>query len=233
MPLRFPSKVLCALAIVLVAAPLSARPGYPGRGQHGGDGFGRGDWRHHRSDAANREREGQVEVSRFIRRDSLGQLGHGPIAVDTVMSGVAGPGANSTYEAAAVDQLVKQGYDTLHTDGAEGQRAELQVIREVTRPAERKSGPVSGEAAVGASNRGSYMQMALNLDFTKPRGALLSTRMNARILDKVSGKVLWEGHAKIYSRDGDEDYSESAIATRLADALFSELTDGKNVTVTD
>ncbi len=66
------------------------------------------------------------------------------------------------------------------------------------------------------------MGMALAVDLTKPAKALVSTRLMARILDRASGKVLWEGRADIVTRDGDSRWTEQAIATRLAAALFED-----------
>jgi hypothetical protein len=135
-------------------------------------------------------------------------------------SGDARQGA--TFEAAVVDQLAKAGYDTMSAGGAQGQLAEVRVIRGVVRPEEAKRSPVSGETTVGVSNRGSYMGMAINVDMTKPAKALLSTRLMARIRDRASGKVLWEGRADIVTRDGDSRWTEQAIASRLAAALFDD-----------
>ena len=86
---------------------------------------------------------------------------------------------------------------------------------------------LSGEMAVGVSNHGSYQALGLNIDLSKPRKALLSTRLEARIRDKASGAVLWEGRADIATRDGDPKWSDQAIASRLAEALFAGFP-GKN-----
>ena len=80
--------------------------------------------------------------------------------------------------------------------------------------------PVSGEMAVGVSNRGTMMGLGINIDLTKPKGALVSTRLEARIKDRTSGAVLWEGRADILTRQGDARWSDQKIAERLAAALF-------------
>jgi hypothetical protein len=74
---------------------------------------------------------------------------------------------------------------------------------------------------VGVSNRGSYQALAIGVDLSKPRKALLSTRLEARIRDRASGAVLWEGRADIATRAGDPKWTDQAIATKLAAALFS------------
>ncbi|HNJ48934.1 MAG TPA: DUF4136 domain-containing protein, partial [Novosphingobium sp.] len=50
--------------------------------------------------------------------------------------------------------------------------------------------------------------------------ALISTRLEARVRDRASGKVLWEGRAQIVTRDGDERWGDQQVAARLAQALF-------------
>ncbi len=136
----------------------------------------------------------------------------------------------ATYEAALVDQLVKAGYDTATPDPKGGQVLEIRIVRDVLRPEEQKRNPVSGEVMVGASNHGTMTGMALNLDFTKPKKALLSIKLEARIRDRVTDKPLWEGRAEIATREGDKHWDETQIANRLAAALFEKfpqpMTDG-------
>jgi hypothetical protein len=75
--------------------------------------------------------------------------------------------------------------------------------------------------SVGVSNRGSMVGMALHVDGSKPRTALIATRLEVRIRDRASGQVLWEGRAQMFCRDGDERWSDDAIAARLARSLFA------------
>lgn len=74
--------------------------------------------------------------------------------------------------------------------------------------------------AVGVSNRGTMTGMAVNVDLSKPRGALVSTRLEARIRDRANDTLLWEGRAEMATRDGDSRWDQQAIAARLAEALF-------------
>jgi len=188
-------------------------------------------------------REGRVQVSRFIVQDtSADMLGHGAVAVTSLSEQTApaaaanrpfdaGPdgtqdylaqNARASFEAAVVDRLVAVGYDTIHADPTGGQLAEVRVSREVLSPAEIKRKPVSGAAAVEVGTRGSAYGLGVNVDMSKPRRALLSTRLDARIKDRASGKILWEGHSQIATRDGDDKWTDGAIATRLAEALFDD-----------
>lgn len=187
-----------------------------------------------RSTSRKDPREGRVDVSRFVAEGDAAQLlGHGPVTVssqvataETQPSWSSGAlddlpqAARAPFEAAVVDRLVAAGYDTRNANPEGGQVAELRVTREVLASAEEKRKPVSGAAAMEVGTRGSGYGLALNVDMSKPRAALLSTRLEARIRDKASGKLLWEGRAAIATREGDDDWTDGKIAGRLASALF-------------
>lgn len=218
---------------LLVAPALEARPGW---GSPWGGGYG--GWGNSWDDplmggpigspisSRNRtqdSREGRVEVSRFVAQGpEAAELGKGIVAVQSDSGeGQWVPGAErAAYEAAIVEALVGAGYDTQHKDDKGGQVAELKISRQVLTPAEEKRSPVSGTAAMGVSNRGSAYGLAVNVDLTKPRTALIGTRLDTRIVDKVSGKVLWEGYATIATREGDDKWPDYRIAGKLASALF-------------
>jgi hypothetical protein len=215
-----------ALLILTAAAgadPVVAQPSGWGGGWGGpssGGGFG------YRGYGSSRrgpdDREGKVQVSRFTAEDiDVATLGRGPIGVAAMPGSTGDEREGATFEAAVIDQLAKAGYDTV-TPGARGQVAEVRVIRDVVRPEETKRSPVSGETTVGVSNRGSFASMAVNVDLSKPAKALMSTRLMARIRDRATDKILWEGRADIVTRDGDSHWTEQAIATRLAAALFED-----------
>ena len=74
---------------------------------------------------------------------------------------------------------------------------------------------------------GQNLGVGIGIDLRKPLKALMSTRLDARIRDKATGAVLWEGHADIATRDGDPHWTDQAIAGKLAAALFSGFP-GKN-----
>ncbi len=211
--IRFVLVATCALA----AAPALAQ-------QVGGWGTERGwdtgrDWsRSAGSDDS--ARIGKVEVSRFrTAGEAAAALGKGTLTVVAAPDvPVSAPGA-AAYEAAVVDVLAHAGYDTAVTAGS-GQVAEVRVTRDVLVPQEAPHKPVSGEMAMGVSNYGSMMGLGINIDLSKPRKALITTRLEARIRDRVSGQVLWEGRADIVTREGDQRWTDRQIAARLAGALF-------------
>lgn len=215
--MRTPFAAACLIALT-VASAASAQP-------RGWDrpGWGSSRWDSPRSprQSGTDEREGKVEVASFVAQgDAAAALGSGTIAVELEPQTTPMDIPGAAYEAAVIDQMVHAGYDTTGAPGAESQIVELRLTRDELAPAELKHKPVSGEMAVGVSNRGTSTALGLNLDFSKPKKALLSTRMEARIRDKASGTVLWEGRATIATRDGDDDWNDQAIATKLAEALF-------------
>ena len=231
------------LIALLAAMPAAAQP-VPRGADWGGEGWnsadGRQGWgaqpspRDSRLAARQRRgedsREGQVRVTKFVAEDAGDALGHGKIAVQAMAGTTPEARDQATYEAALVDQLVKAGYDTATPDPKGWQVLEIRIVRDVLRPEEQKRNPVSGEVMVGASNHGTMTGMALNLDFTKPKKALLSIKLEARIRDRVTDKPLWEGRAEIATREGDKHWDETQIANRLAAALFEKfpqpMTDG-------
>jgi hypothetical protein len=105
------------------------------------------------------------------------------------MAGSMGEGREeATFEAAVIDQLAKSGYDTVTRDPNGGQITEIGIIHDELVPAEQKHSPISGEVAAGVSNYGSAFGVALNYDASKPRGALIETRLDLRIRDRATGK---------------------------------------------
>ncbi|WP_336979682.1 hypothetical protein [Altererythrobacter fulvus] len=158
------------------------------------------------------------------------ETSYGPPGPSAPSPGTGDERENATFEAAVIDQLVQAGYQTQNgqtQNGAAGQLVELRIVHGVAQPAEPPRKPVSGEMDVGVSNRGSMVGLGLNLDFTKPKKALLSTRLEARIRDEASGAVLWEGRADIATREGSEKWTGQAIAAKLAEGLFRKFP-GKN-----
>ncbi len=231
---------LTSLALVIAAlasaAPALAQPGW-GRSGWDRSGWGQSAWdrpgwdRSRLGSASNvsDSREGRVDAAHFIADDAGDALGHGPIALvapeEAGGNDLSDQSERAYYEAAVIDQLVSAGYNTATPDPDGGQVAEVRIIRETLVPPEGKRKPVSGEVMVGASNRGTMTGLAIGIDLSKPKTALVSTRLEARLRDRVTGKPLWEGHAEIATRDGDSHWTDQAIATRLATALFTHFPD--------
>jgi len=218
---RFLLPVTTVAFVALATSPvLAQRWGYPGMSPYG--------WGHARGPVErDRSREGKVEVTRFLADGASAQaLGHGSVAVAAAGAGIADDRERATYEAAVIDRLAAAGYDTAAKAGDGGQTVELNIRHAEVEPPEAPHKPVSGSMEVGVSNHGSYTALGLNVDMRKPLKALMSTRLEARIRDH-SGAVLWEGRADIATRAGDPKWTDQAIATKLAGALFSGFP-GKN-----
>lgn len=215
--------VACALAVPSVA--LAQRGGWGGG--YGGGAFGSPygrDFDRGSYGGRDRSREGKISVSRFVSDDPLAAgLGHGAIMV---RSGTPGhPDFDQldreTFEAAFVDRLAKAGYDTRQSDaGSGGQVVELSVIHTELEPPEPPHKPISGEATIGASNRGMGYGLAIGVDLTKPLPPLISTRIEVRIRDRATQTVLWEGHAEVATRPGAKGWTSQQTAARLAAALL-------------
>ena len=221
---------ICRAALALIAGSLSlslasSLAAQPRPGWGGGDDWGRGNWSGSDlgSSRQGTAREGKIDVARFRAEGPGGEaLGKGTIGVIAapVEVGAGDPRDLATFEAAVVDQLAKAGYDVATADPTGGQVTELRLRRAVVEPEEAPHKPVSGAMTMGVSNHGSMMGMALAVDLSKPRKALVSTRLEVRIKDRKSDAALWEGRAEIVTREGDARWGDQAIAARLAAALF-------------
>lgn len=222
--MRCSRQFLSLVLLSTLASPSLAQPGW-----------GMGGWGHSRLDgprssrasSSEDSREGKVQVEQFAADDAGDKLGHGPIAVTSPPDATEDASGMAVYEAAIIDQLVKAGYDTVKPDPEGGQIVELRIMRDVLVPQEARRKPVSGEMMAGVSNRGSMTGMAIAVDLTKPKKALVSTRLEARVKDRATGAPLWEGRAQIATREGDSRWSDQAIATRLAAALFEHFKAGQ------
>ena len=212
------------LALIVAASPAAARHGdnFPGdQGWEAGDRLRPPDMRRDRG--RNDDSDGRVNVARFVAPNlQPGTLGHGSITVASVPGALADPQEVAVYESAVTDQLIHAGYDTAVADSSSGQVVELRLVHNQVQPKAPPRKPVSGEMAVGVSNRGTMTAMALNVDLSKPKGALISTRLELRIRDRASNAVLWEGRAQMATRDGDSQWDRQAIARKLASALFDD-----------
>ncbi len=243
-----------ALAAVALATPALAQS-YPGGGWNGGwNGPGGGSWPGDRRIATQggAEPSRQIDVETFRTPDAADQLGKGRIVVtDAPRKHAAEPAADTNpdaapgivvtgdpeeklpvYEAAVIDQLAHKGYDV--ADAANpGQLVEVAVSKDVVIPEEARHKPVSGEMSVGVSNYGAEYGLAVAVDLSKPRKAIIATRIDVRIRDKATHRILWEGYAQGQSRATDGGADDTRIAGRLTNALFAKFPDGQVVQPAD
>ena len=208
--------VLAALLAFAAAAPAAAA--WPGN-EWGDPGFGPGP--PSPSQDGPDPREGQVSVDHFLAPGAAAALRQTQASVRGAPGNHDDERISATFQAAVVDQLIKAGYDTIHGDAKDGLVTEVREGREMIEPPETRHSPVSGEMAAGVSNYGSMLDFEVSVDLSKPKKALLDTRLEAIIVDRVTGQRLWEGRADIITRDGDPHWNDTAIAGRLAAALFN------------
>lgn len=172
----------------------------------------------------------KIGVTAYRSADAATLLGKGRIVVSR-MDGDAGETIDSklpVYEAAVIDELAKRGYDTA-TAHDPGQIAEIGVSHRVAVPEEAPRKKVSGAMSTTVSNRGSGFGLALAVDLTKPAKAIVATRLDLRIRDKATGRVLWEGYADGEAREEEGGIDNSQMAARLATALLKRFPDGEVV----
>ena len=163
-------------------------------------------------------REGKVEIQTFVANSPrVAALGHGPIVI-AASSGSSAPVGDDLFEAALADQLAHAGYQP--NAPQPGQIIDYTVTHEVIQPPEPPHSPVHGGVGVGVGNRGSGMGLGIAIDLSKPLGALIATRIEARISDAATHELLWQGRAEVLSRENDKHWRMEAIAARLSAALF-------------
>jgi hypothetical protein len=231
-------RLLLSAALVLALAMPAQAQRYPGGGWAGGE--------ERVATQGNAEPSRHIAVDTFRAADAGDALGHGRIVVTGTPPAAPPPPEAApdrlpgnadaatpedklpVYEAAVIDQLGAKGYDIANAADPR-QLVEVSVSHDVVVPEEAPHRPVSGEVSLGVSNRGSGFGGALFIDLSKPRKAIIATRLDVRIRDKASGRVLWEGHAEGQARMGGSGFDDTRMASRLAGALFAKFPDGKVV----
>lgn len=216
---------LSLLLATLAATPALAQP-MPGYG----GGFGGDRWGsrfHDRGERTTVQPSKSVDVTAYRAADAGDLLGKGRIVIAAI-DGAEAEWKLPVYEAAVVDELARRGYDTANATGA-GQVAQVAISHATVVPEEAPHKPVSGEMSTTISNRGTGFGMALAVDLSKPKKAIVSSRLDVRIRDKATNRVLWEGHAEAQAREGDEGLDNGAMASRLASALFAKFPEGQVV----
>lgn len=166
-------------------------------------------------------REGKLEVQTFIANSPRAAvLGHGTIGISADAGGSSAVSGDDLFEAAIADQLVHAGYQP-NAPGP-GQTISYVVSHEVIQPPQPPHSPVSGGVGVGVGNRGSGMGLGIAIDLSKPLGALIATRIEARISDAATHELLWQGRAAVMTRENDKHWRQEAIVSRLTAALFRD-----------
>jgi ribosomal protein L21E len=231
MPHRL-AKTLLAAALLALTGTGALAQGMPGPGWGGGwrDRGGEDDDARLPSARQSAQPSKKIDVTAFRSADAAELLGKGRIVVSR-LPGDAGDdndGKLPVYEAAVIDELTRRGYDTA-TAMDPGQVVEIGVSHSVAVPEEAPHKKMSGAMSTTVSNRGSGFGLALAVDLTKPAKAIIATRLDLRIRDKATGRVLWEGHAEGEAREEDGGINNTQMAARLATALLKKFPDGQVV----
>lgn len=162
---------------------------------------------------------GPVQVTRFVDAAAQDRLGQGTFFVEAAPGEEGDSAALLPYRAAVASQLTALGYSEAPRTGA-GQVVQVRVAQSVIAPPAAR-GPVS--VGVGGST-GSYgsgvgLGIGLNLGGGRPREQL-STRLEVRINDALTGQSLWEGRA-LFDVASSAPLADSARnASVMAEALF-------------
>jgi hypothetical protein len=174
---------------------------------------------------------GPVQVTRFVAQPALERLGSGTIFVETA----PGEGGNEDnlriYKAAVARELVALGYRETSREEA-GQVAQVRLSRSLIAAPTSSRGPVS--VGVGGST-GSYGGgVGLGIGFSLGGGKAkeqVSTRLEVRINDALTGQSLWEGRA-LFDVASTALLADSAQnASVMADALFKDFPGNNGETV--
>ena len=157
-----------------------------------------------------------VEVTRFVG-DAPAQLGAGTISVDFGFGLQRSPD-ESVYRTAVERELASLGYSVRPSGGM--QVAQVTLEQFVDDPdAGRRPVSVGGGASVGSY--GSGVGLGIGLDLTPRAAERLDTRLSVAIRPVAGGANLWEGRAQMTASANSDYADQSAAATRLASALFS------------
>lgn len=236
MPQAFNHTLLAAMLLALTGTGALAQ-GMPGPGWGGGwhDRGGEDEDPRYPSARQSAQPSKKIDITTFRSADAMDLLGKGRIVVSRLPGDAGddegsdgGDGKLPVYEAAVIDELARRGYDTA-TALDPGQVAEIGVSHSVAVPEEAPRKKVSGAMSTTVSNRGSGFGLALAVDLTKPAKAIVATRLDLRIRDKASGRVLWEGHAEGEAREEEGGIDNTQMAARLATALLKRFPDGQVV----
>lgn len=206
---------LAAPALSLAAMPLFAQVT---PGNWGGVPYDRSHYDYPEPPGARDPREGKIQVQTFVAvSPHVADLGHGSIEIAAHRVSSM-PTAEDLFETAVGDQLARAGYKP-QAPGPR-QKIEYVVTSEVIQPPEPPHSPVHGGVGLGVGNYGSGMGLGIAIDLSKPRGALIATRIDARISDAVTHELLWQGRAEVMARENDKHWRPEAVAGRLSAALF-------------
>ena len=162
---------------------------------------------------------GPVEVTRFIAPEARAQLGDTSLMVETAAGSPQQGLALEPYKEAVARELGTFGY-------AEGTRSAARQIASVSvertqLDSEGRRGPVSVGAGGSTGSYGGGVGLGIGINLGGDSGKRVVTRMSVSLRDGTSGKVLWEGRARLDAPAKSPLAQDGPAAQALAEALFT------------
>ncbi|MBL4792718.1 DUF4136 domain-containing protein [Citromicrobium bathyomarinum] len=161
---------------------------------------------------------GPIEVTRFVDTDASAQLGNARLFVETAPGSGEQGLALTPYKNAVARELAAYGYVD-DTRASARQTASVSVERSTLEDLDRR-GPVSVGAGGSTGSYGSGVGLGLGINLGGGSDDRVVTRMEVRIRDSQSGRVLWEGRALLDAPEGSPLAQNQPAADALAEALF-------------
>jgi len=160
-----------------------------------------------------------IEVTRFIAPEARAQLGDTSLMVETAAGSPQQGLALEPYKEAVARELSTFGY-------AEGARPAARQIASVSvertqLDREGRRGPVSVGAGGSTGSYGGGVGLGIGINLGGDSGKRVVTRMSVSLRDGTSGKVLWEGRARLDAPAKSPLAQDGPAAQALAEALFT------------
>ncbi|KHK91896.1 hypothetical protein LK12_08195 [Novosphingobium malaysiense] len=161
---------------------------------------------------------GPVEVTRFHAPD-VAMLGGGTIHVEPA-EGQADDMEFRTYANAVMRELTRLGYsEPIPGQDTGEQVAVLSLERHRYQP-QRGSNPVSVGVGGSTGSYGSGVGVGVGIDLSGPPPEQVDTKIAVTIMERASGRHLWEGRASFTVR-ADSPLAQTPLgAAKMTEALF-------------
>jgi len=172
-----------------------------------------------------------VQVTRFHLEQAVAP---GEIAIEPRDPGLAGSLEFDTYAAAVRDELVRRGFHPA-ADVAHSEQVASLDIHTLSR--EGPPRPPRFSIGIGGASFGRNVGVGggVNVPVDKPRPGQMTyaTEISVQIKRRSDGTVFWEGRARSQAAGGSAYAMPSAMAKRLAEALFTGFPgeSGRTITV--
>jgi hypothetical protein len=164
---------------------------------------------------------GPVDVTRFHLAGADGQIARGTIAIVPLTDSPLDSQSLEfrSYAAAVSEQLRQIGY--LPVADAAGAAYLARVnYRRATRAAPPRRSPVSVGVGGSTGSYGSGVGVGVGISLGGKRHGEVLTELSVAIERRTDASVVWEGRADTAAREGSDAATVTALANKLAAALF-------------